>query len=281
MKNMLITDINNYIDYLNSQGLRVTVHGKYASGLLIHNIHSNPFCTLVKTDPQAWQKCIACQQKVFKEHRKEVIFGMCHAGMEEYVFFANDKIFISVSGYGINREKALSRIKRLSKEYILSSDELLKVYDNSLKHNYENIDHLTVLLRPLCHMLSLLDILMADISEGDSGSRGFDTMLAYVHANYMKEITITDIAHACGYSESSVSHLFQQYCNASVKKYINQLRIEQAKRLLVTSSLNISQIAAMCGFSNVNYFPTAFKKATGISPTAFRLKQYGTSDFGG
>lgn len=273
MKNKLITDINNYIDYLNTLGFSVTVHGKYASGFLIHNIHSNPFCTLVKTDPQAWQKCIACQQKVFREHKKEVIFGMCHAGMEEYVFFVNDKIFISVSGYGINRDKALPRIARLSKEYILSKDALLKVYDRSLKHDYENIDHLSVLLRPLCHMLSLLDIWMADIPESDSDSRAFDAMLSYVHANYMKDITIADIAHACGYSESSVSHLFRQYCNASVKKHINRLRINQAKRLLVTSSLNISQIAAMCGFSNVNYFPTAFKKDTGISPTAFRLKQ--------
>ena len=252
MKNKLITDINNYIDYLNTLGFSVTVHGKYASGFLIHNIHSNPFCTLVKTDPQAWQKCIACQQKVFREHKKEAIFGMCHAGMEEYVFFVNDKIFISVSGYGINREKALPRIIRLSKEYILKREELLRVYDSSLKHHQA-------------------DIWMLDIKEQDSNNRAFDAMLSYVHSNYMNDISIADIAHACGYSESSVSHLFRQYCNTSVKKYINDLRINQAKRLLMTSSLTISQIAAMCGFSNSNYFPTAFKKETGISPSDFRL----------
>lgn len=271
MKNKLITDINNYIDYLNTLGFSVTVHGKYASGFLIHNIHSNPFCTLVKTDPQAWQKCIACQQKVFREHKKEAIFGMCHAGMEEYVFFVNDKIFISVSGYGINRDKALPRIKRLSKEYILNREELLRVYDSSLKHHQADLEYLTVLIKPLCHMLSLLDIWMLDIKEQDSNNRAFDAMLSYVHSNYMNDISIADIAHACGYSESSVSHLFQQYCNTSVKKYINGLRINQAKRLLMTSSLSISQIAAMCGFSNSNYFPIAFKKETGVSPSDFRL----------
>lgn len=274
MKNKLITDINNYIDYLNGLGLSVTVHGKYASGFLIHNIHSNPFCTLVKTDPQAWQKCIACQQKVFQEHKKEVIFGMCHAGLEEYVFFVTEKIFISVSGYGLDRERALPRIQRLSKAYDLSKNELLNVYDNSLKHEPENMAHLTVLIKPLCHMLSLLDIWMADMQDNDNGNRAFDAMLSYVHANYMKDITIADIAHACGYSESSVSHLFKESCNVSVKKYINNLRISQAKKLLVTSSLSISQIAVLCGFSNANYFPTAFKKETGISPTAFRLKQW-------
>lgn len=268
MKNKLITDINNYIDYLNKLGFSVTVHGKYASGFLIHNIHSNPFCTLVKTDPQAWQKCIACQQKVFKEHKKEVIFGMCHAGVEEYVFFVNDKIFISISGYGINRDKALPRIKHLSKEYILSKNELLKVYDNSLKHTLEDEKYLTLLIKPLCHMLTLLDIWIADTQE--SCSKAFDAMLAFVHANYMKDITIADIAQACAYSESSVSHLFKEYCHVSVKKYIHGLRINQAKRMLLTSSLSVSQIAVLCGFSNSNYFPTAFKKETGLSPTDFR-----------
>ncbi len=272
MKNKLITDIYNYIDYLNSQGLSVTVHGKYASGLLRHNIHSNSFCFLVKTDPQAWQKCIACQQRVLKEHKKEYIFGMCYAGMEEYVFFVNEKIFVSVSGYGINREKALPRIKRLCKESILHRDELLQLYDRSLKHYHADQEQLMILIKPLCHMLSLLDIWMANISETDSNSKAFDAIIAYIHANYIKGITIADIAYACGYSESSVSHIFKEHCGQSVKKYINSLRINQAKRLLATCNLSISQIASMCGFSNVNYFPTAFKKATSLPPTEFRIQ---------
>ena len=177
MKNKLITDINHYIDYLNELGLSVTVHGKYASGLLSHNIHFNPFCTYVKTDPQAWQKCIACQQRVFKAYKQEVLFGMCHAGLEEYVFFVNDKIFISVSGYGINRDKALPRINQLCKEFILRKDALLEVYDHNLKHEPEVLPQLRVLIKPLCHMLSLLDIWMANIPESGSDNRAIDAML--------------------------------------------------------------------------------------------------------
>lgn len=270
MKNKLIADINNYIDYLNQLGFSVTVHGKYASSFLIHNIHSNPFCTLVKTDPQAWQKCIACQRKVFKEYKKGLIFGMCHAGVEEYVYFVNDKLFISVSGYGIHRAKALPRINRLSAEYVLSKEAMLEVYDSSLKHESEDETYLSLLINPLRHMLTLLDIWIADTQE--SHNIAFDAMLAYVHANYMKDISISDVAQACGYSESSVSHLFREYCNESVKKYINTLRINQAKRLLDTSTLSISRIAALCGFANSNYFPTAFKKEAGISPTEYRQR---------
>ena len=275
MKEKLIYDINRYISYLNNNGLFVTVHGKGISGLLEHNIHRNPFCSLVKTDPNAWQKCIQCQQKVFKEYKKEFFFGMCYAGVEEYVFFANDKIFVSVSGYGINEEKAIERIEYLSREYFLDKESLLYVYKNGLKKEKE--EQLTTLIKPLCHMLNFLQFITLDIPERvETKSVLFDSMLNYVQFNFMNEITIRDIAQACACSQSTVCHVFKQYTGESIKKYIDNLRINQAKRLLSTSDLPINRIAQLCGFSNINYFPTAFKKQIGISPTEYRRQINGS-----
>lgn len=270
MKEKLIYDINQYITYLNNTGLFVTVHGKGISGLLEHNIHRNPFCSLVKTDEDAWKKCVHCQQKIFKEYKKGCLFGMCYAGVEEYVFFVNDKTFISVSGYGINRKKATERISRLSQEFYFKKSELLRIYDNSLKHKEENIEELSVIIKPLCHMLNLLQLLLADIPETETQSAAFDSLLAFVQHNFMHDITIRDIAQACACSESTVCHLFKQYTGFPVKKYITVLRIEQAKKLLETSDIPISTVAQMCGFSNINYFPTAFKKYEGVNPTEYR-----------
>ena len=277
MKEKLIYDINRYISYLNNNGLFVTVHGKGISGLLEHNIHRNPFCSLVKTDPNAWQKCIQCQQKVFKEYKKEFFFGMCYAGVEEYVFFANDKIFVSVSGYGINEEKAIERIEYLSREYFLDKESLLYVYKNGLKKEKENEEQLTTLIKPLCYMLNFLQFIILDIPERvETKSVLFDSMLNYVQFNFMNEITIRDIAQTCACSQSTVCHVFKQYTGKSIKKYIDNLRINQAKRLLSTSDLPINRIAQLCGFSNINYFPTAFKKQIGISPTEYRRQINGS-----
>jgi len=276
MKEKLIYDINRYISYLNNNGLFVTVHGKGISGLLEHNIHRNPFCSLVKTDPNAWQKCIQCQQKVLKEYKKEFFFGMCYAGVEEYVFFANDKIFVSVSGYGINEEKAIERIEYLSREYFLDKESLLYVYKNGLKKEKENEEQLTTLIKPLCYMLNFLQFIILDIPERvETKSVLFDSMLNYVQFNFMNEITIRDIAQACACSQSTVCHVFKQYTGESIKKYIDNLRINQAKKLLSTSDLPINRIAQLCGFSNINYFPTAFKKQIGISPTEYRRQTNG------
>ena len=89
----------------------------------------------------------------------------------------------------------------------------------------------------------------------------------------MQEINIRNIADACACSESTVSHLFKEYTNTSVKKYIINLRISQAEKLLVTSDIPITNIALLCGFANTNYFSTAFKKRNGINPTEYRLRK--------
>lgn len=276
MKDKLIFDINKYIGHLNDIGLFVTVHGKGISGLLEHNIHINPYCTLVKTNDNAWQKCIRCQQRVFGEYKRESFFGMCYAGMEEYVYFVNDKLFISVSGYGIDEEKAYERICRISHEFYLEKYELLRIYKHSLRHEKEDEAFLNTLIHPLCHMLRLLQMLIPDILENEIRSKTFDLLLSFVQYNFMKDITISDIAQACACSESCVCHVFKECTGKPIKKYITELRINQAKKLLRTSELSIGMVAQMCGFANINHFPTAFKKHTGMNPTEYRHKPHGS-----
>lgn len=270
MQNSLISDINNYINYLNTKGLYVTVHGKLVGGMLEHNIHSNPYCSFIKTNDEAWNNCIKCQQKVFNAFSNDYIFGMCWAGVEEYVFYVDSKTFISVSGYGINKEKANKRINNLNEKFYFDKNELEKVWEQGLKHNVENTDELKVLIKPLCHMISLLSLMIGDSIHQETKNKTFDSILAYAERNYMQEITIQHIAAACACSQSTVSHLFKEYTNKSVKKYINDLRINQAKKLLLASDLPISNISFLCGYTNTNYFSSAFKKETGVSPKEYR-----------
>lgn len=272
MRDKLIENINNYISYLNNSGLSISVHGKSISGLLEHNIHRNSFCAFVKTNDAAWEKCIECQQKIFGRCNKDYFFGMCYAGVEEYVFYVNDKTFISVSGYGINTQKAIERIDRLSEEFLIDRSELIKIYENGLKHVSENTENLKTLIYPLCHMLQLLQLTLCETSEIQTKNKTFDSILAYVQRNITQDITLRDIADACTCSESTVSHLFKEYTNQSVKKYILNLRIKQAQKLLLVSDMQITNIALLCGFSNSNYFTTIFKKVTGKSPTQYRTE---------
>ena len=271
MNNQLAQEINNYIDYLGSLGLNVTVHGRGISGLLEHNIHRNPFCTLIKTSDDAWKKCIACQQRVLGESKRGKIFGMCHAGMEEYVYFVSAKTFVSVSGYGINRERAAARMKRAAEEFLLDERELEALYEADLKHSPEPEGRLDTLIKPLCRMIELLTMTAAE-TVGAGGGRLVDSILSYVQRNFMENLTVRDIARACACSPSAVSHLFKAEMGLPLKEYVNRLRIDQAKKLLESTHAPITAVAMMCGFANSSYFATAFKKAEGMTPGEYRGK---------
>jgi two-component system response regulator YesN len=197
---------------------------------------------------------------------------MCWAGVEEYVFYIDSKTFVSVSGYGINKDKALERMNRLSKNFYFDTSKLQKVYNQGLKPSEENIEELKILIRPLCHMISLLQISIGNISQAESKNKTFDSILSFVQRNAMQEITLRNIADACACSESTVSHLFKEHTNQSVKQYINNLRIKQAEKFILSSDIPISNIALLCGFQNTNYFSTSFKKYFGVSPKEYRLK---------
>ena len=56
----------------------------------------------------------------------------------------------------------------------------------------------------------------------------------------------------------------------SVIRYVNRLRVEASKRLLIGSKLRVNEIAYQVGFESPKYFYRVFKAAAGASPAAFR-----------
>ena len=160
----------------------------------------------------------------------------------------------------------------LAKKYYFDKTELKNLYNNALMNKKEDLTELKTLIKPLCHMLSLLQLIIGDISQAETKNKTFDSILAFVQNNITRDITLRSIADACACSESTVSHLFKEYTNQSVKKYVNQLRIKQAEKFLLSSDIPIGNIAQLCGFENSNYFSTAFKKRFGVSPTEYRAK---------
>ena len=270
MRNKIIDDINRYINYLNQQGLDISVHGKAVGGLLQHNFHKSPYCEYVKSSREAQDKCIACQQKVYNRRDKEFFLGMCHAGVEEYIFYTEFNTFISVSGYGIHKEKALKYIDKLCSDFSFKKSEVLNIYDSKLKHTPEDTEWLKTLIYPLCHMLSFLQLQLDNALEIETQSKICDGILHFIQRNLTQNITVKDIAQACSCSESTVAHIFKKYMNESIKKYIINSRIKMARHFLEISDLSVTDIALMCGFDNSNHFSVAFKKTTGSNPTEYR-----------
>ncbi|MFS8652800.1 MAG: AraC family transcriptional regulator [Caldibacillus sp.] len=67
-----------------------------------------------------------------------------------------------------------------------------------------------------------------------------------------------------------LSYLFKQKTGKKFNEYVNQLRVEEAKSLLVETPFKVSEISEQVGFQEYKYFAEVFKKFTGITPTAYR-----------
>ncbi len=94
----------------------------------------------------------------------------------------------------------------------------------------------------------------------------------YIVENYKRDITLMEMAEVTNFSISHFSVLFKKHTGRSLISYVNDLRIEEAKKLLLKTSFSVSEIAETVGFSTMPYFTRVFKAAVGVSPLKYRKK---------
>lgn len=97
-----------------------------------------------------------------------------------------------------------------------------------------------------------------------------DEILHYIHHNYASNITLEDISQLFGYNRSYLGKIFSKKMGQNFNSYIDQIRIEKSKELLLADDAKVYSIAARVGYKNVDYFHIKFKKYVGISPAEFR-----------
>lgn len=94
--------------------------------------------------------------------------------------------------------------------------------------------------------------------------------IKYINENFIKDIKIYDVAKHFQLSRTYFCELFKQYTNKTFNEYINDLRISQAKHLLLSTKSSITDIAYSSGFNDSSSFSRKFLKKTGTSPSEFR-----------
>ena len=94
---------------------------------------------------------------------------------------------------------------------------------------------------------------------------------AYIDTHFRDHLTISELAHKFGYSESYFIRYFKKNMGITPANYIIERRLALAKELLQSTNLSIGEIALQCGFDkDANYFSRIFKSRTGFVPTVYR-----------
>ena len=91
-----------------------------------------------------------------------------------------------------------------------------------------------------------------------------------MHNNYQNTLSMDEYANMCHMSKSSFMHNFAKIMHTTPIKYINSIKLTNAKFLLKESAMSINEISENLGYSSPLYFSDMFFKAFGIRPTAYR-----------
>lgn len=92
----------------------------------------------------------------------------------------------------------------------------------------------------------------------------------FINLKYHSGITPSDVAKHVKLDEKYLCSIFKANYGVSIQQYLNTLRIEKSKHLLLNSDLNISEIAYSVGIDDPLYFSRFFRKAVGESPKYFK-----------
>ena len=94
---------------------------------------------------------------------------------------------------------------------------------------------------------------------------------------YLTGISPQEVAAQLNMGYSWFRKLFKEYTNVSPAHFMQELRLQKAKNILLNTSLNVKEISYMVGYEDATYFTAFFKKYTGLTPLAYR-KQFSSDE---
>ena len=105
---------------------------------------------------------------------------------------------------------------------------------------------------------------------GNEAQRAVRKAMVYIHEHYMESISLVSAARHVNMSKEYLARCFRQEMGITFVTYLNRYRINQAKGLLKTGGLNLTEIALETGFSSSAYFSRVFRQEVGMNPSDYQ-----------
>lgn len=239
----------------------------------------NPVCRVIRTTKEGCQRCLDTDtfhlRQVVRESKGK--HYTCHAGLVDFAV----PIMIQQRNVGViscgqilssppTEEGFQTLIERLA-DLNLDEEELRKAYFQTPYMPYEKIESLLKLLSFFAEYFCEVGMRLKE-AQKDRRYPEIAKAKDFIKDQFREPINLKDVADHVFLSEAYLSRLFHRIEGIPFSRYLQAVRVEEAKKLLIRTDWSVSQIAFSVGFSSLSYFNQFFKKAEACTPTHYREK---------
>ena len=115
-------------------------------------------------------------------------------------------------------------------------------------------------------------------SRGGASPDVFEKLIDYCLENFCDpELTLERTASTLGYSRCYLSHVMSESVGIGFTKFLNSLRVDKSRKILLNAEIPITTVALECGFGSIRTFNRVFAGLTGVTPRDFR-REWGGRD---
>lgn len=261
------------VDYT---GRPVTQHSRFSE-----------FCQRVRNNPELKYLCEKCDSRGGLEaaRLRQPYLYVCHMGIIDFaipIIYQNLYIGAIMGGQVLFAPEEKINIERIvaDQSNIFFSHDSASFYKDLPIMKKSDVEAHIQMISYICNyrLSSVLSSLntTCDIPSTppfkrlNKSASIVQPAINYIRENYSHEIKLQMVASLCDISPSYFSKLFKKVMGKNLINYINDIRIEQGKTLLLTTNKAVGAIADEVGFDDSGYFIKVFKSVTGITPSNYR-----------
>ena len=229
------------------------------------------FCSCMRENPDFDRRCIhsdRCAMEIARE-RKSLYVYQCHAGFTEAVapITEGERII----GYIMFGQIVA---KEHESDFLQHIGELAETFGNSVAA-VEMLKQIRCMDKDkIISAAKILDACAGYIQLKEyvqpAGKTMMDRLSLYVHTHLTEDLSVDSLCAKFGISRTKLYDITREHTNGGLAAWIRQIRLEQAKKLIQSTDLSVTDIAEQCGFTDYNYFLRIFKRTYGVSSRAMR-----------
>ena len=253
--------------FFTATGVPITVYLFDFDMAVSSNTPTCEFCRRIQQCNETHRACADSDKDIYKRStdEKRTVIRECHANVLTIavpILYDGCAVgFIYTYNMRGEGEFKMSQALEHSK---FSYEKMKKLYDALPVIDESKAEGIACLLRLIAEYLVSLEIpIMIQ-------NRDLNRLKDYIKRNLDKRLTVETVSRGTNISKSTIYRTFRQHLGCTLTEYINQAKIKQAEKLLVSTELSLDEVACSTGFSSTVYFRSVFKKLRGASPNKYR-----------